>query len=91
MKKTLFLTLVLSTVLLTSCFGKEENAARPAPEESPTDVVLPATAPSVPPSFQEGNFYLQALQTRDLELCEKIESQRLRERCTTKVQARLEP
>lgn len=96
MKKALFLTLMVSTMLLTSCFGKKE-AARPAPEETPANVVQPAvpatqptTAKSSPPSFQEGDFYLQALQRQDLELCKKIGSQKLRERCELKVQTRLD-
>lgn len=101
MKKTLFLILVLATVLLSACFGKKDPDPRPAAQEASNSVLdQPAVAetpaastPSktpAPPSFQEGNFYLRAVQTRDLELCKKIDSQRLLERCEAQVQALIE-
>lgn len=38
-----------------------------------------------PPSFQDGDLYLQALAQKDLKLCDKIKSQKLKDRCIAEI------
>jgi len=87
-----FITFILlSTILLSGCFGyfKKKEQKPVAPEmtqtETPTSAENSQAEVPEPPSFQDGDYYLQALTAKNLELCEKIKNEKLKERCELKV------
>lgn len=98
MKKILIAAAVLSIILLSGCFGflKKQAPQKPAAgkQQAPAAQQTPAAKNSQvqipePPSFQDGDYYLQALAARSLDTCEKIKNDRLAEKCKNDVNAAL--
>lgn len=96
MRKTILLTLILSIFLLSGCFGffKKQTPQKPVADEQQTQPA--ASAPAAkngqaqipePPSFQDGDYYLQAIAARSVEACGKIKNERLKAKCSTDVEA----
>lgn len=90
--KILLFAFLILIFLLSGCFGyfKKKEAPKPAaPETAQTEAPTPAETSQAeipePPSFQDGDYYLQALSSKNLELCGKIRNPKLKERCETKV------
>lgn len=88
--KILFFVLLISIFLLSGCFGyfkKKETQKSAAPEttQTPTPAETSQAEVPEPPSFQDGDYYLQALSSKNAELCGKIKNPRLKERCEMKV------
>lgn len=96
MKKITFIALVISIFLLSSCscsfFGllddekeAQDSAAitdeRPVAEENSEQ----KTPIEQAPSFQDGDYYLQAMSSKNAETCSRIQNNKLRERCETKL------
>lgn len=94
MKKITFIALVVSIFLLSGCsffglFGDDEEAQdsavatseRPAAEEDSEQ----KTPVEQAPSFQDGDYYLQAMSSKNAETCSSIQNNKLRERCETKL------
>lgn len=90
--KALNFALLILVLLLSGCFGyfKKKETPKPAAPE-PAAVVEPTPAQSgqaaipEPPSFQDGDYYLQALSSRSLETCAKIRNEKLKVRCDADV------
>lgn len=86
-----FSFVLLLAFLLSGCFGyfKKKETKPAAPEMTQTETGSPAETGQAevpePPSFQDGDYYLQALSTKNAELCVKIGNPRLKERCEMKV------
>ena len=95
MKKTFAVLLLLSIVLLPGCFGlfKKKAEQKPAASEEPAAMTAPSSETQngqamipEPPSFQDGDYYLQALSSRSLETCDKIRNEKLKLKCQEDVQ-----
>lgn len=92
MKKNLLLAAIGLAFLLTGCFGffkKDAGVKRAAENVKVLPVPAPQTKPRDenlgPPTFQDGEIYLKALQTKDAGLCAKIQNEALKKRCELKV------
>jgi hypothetical protein len=90
--KILLFAFLISIFLLSGCFGyfkKKETPKSAAPEmtqtQTPTSGETSQAEIPEPPSFQDGDYYLQALSSKNGELCGKIRNPKLKERCETKV------
>ena len=94
MKKLLAITFLLTTLILSGCFGFSANdAQKSAADENAQDQDAPVTteadqtpqeeAAPQPPSFQDGDYYLKAVTTYDVTMCAKIGNAKLKERCET--------
>lgn len=90
MKKSLILILTIALLALTGCLGFfEDEEQKPAAPEAAQSGELVTTEPGeseqpqlpAPPSFQDGDLYLQALATHDVSLCAKIGNESLKSRC----------
>lgn len=98
MKKILIAATVFSIILLSGCFGlfKKQTPQKPVadeqqmqpPESSTTAKNGQAQIPE-PPSFQDGDYYLQALASRSLETCGKIKNEKLKLKCEKDVKENL--
>lgn len=91
MKKNLLLAAIGLAFLLTGCFGffKKDAGPKQAAENIKVLPVPPKPAPPRdenpgPPTFQDGEIYLKALQTKDAGLCAKIQNEALKGRCEMK-------
>lgn len=86
--KALNFSLLILVVLLSGCLGlfKKKETPKPAAPQ-PAAAVEPSPAQSgqaaipEPPSFQDGDYYLQALSSRSLEICAKIRNEKLKAKC----------
>ncbi|MBI2638175.1 hypothetical protein HYW83_01145 [Candidatus Peregrinibacteria bacterium] len=93
MRKTILLALILSIVFLSGCFGffKKQTPQKPAADEqqaqsAPSAKNSQAQIPE-PPSFQDGDYYLQAVAARSVEACGNIKNERLQAKCAFDVDA----
>lgn len=88
MRKILAAVFLLSVLFLSGCLGffKKEAAQKPAADR-PSEKASGASAASQPPSFQDGDFYLQALSGRRLDTCAKIGNAKLKLKCQQDVRA----
>ncbi|MBI5412765.1 hypothetical protein HZA42_00270 [Candidatus Peregrinibacteria bacterium] len=78
-----------------SAASQQEESAAVSPVEIKAETeVLPVKQEAqnsqssgvvAPPSFQDGDLYLQALAKKDLKLCAKLQSQKLKDRCVTEI------
>lgn len=98
MKKILIAAAVLSIILLSGCFGffKKQTPQKPAASEQQTQSSESSTTAKnsqvqipEPPSFQDGDYYLQALASRSLETCGKIKNEKLKLKCEKDVKENL--
>lgn len=90
MKKPLTLAIIISLVLLAGCFGfLKKKEQKPAASETVQEEIVtsesdtPEQQPELPqpPSFQDGDLYLQALAAHDVNICTKIGNESLKARC----------
>lgn len=89
MKRYFSLVLILTLLTLSGCLGlfKKKETQKPAAAPQPSAVAEPSPAQSgqatipEPPSFQDGDYYLQALSSRSLEICAKIRNEKLKAKC----------
>lgn len=78
---------LLLTLLLSGCFGYFKKKETPKPAAPQPAAAEPSPAQSgqaeipEPPSFQDGDYYLQALSSRSLEICAKIRNEKLKVKC----------
>lgn len=80
MKKILLALLILIIIGGGVYFMYRKNApmtSQPTPPPAQAEQMPPAATPS----FQDGEFYLQALKQNDITLCVKIGNEKLKERC----------
>lgn len=74
--------ILLSIIILAGCFHAKQ---KPQPEQpqKPAAAMTETNVTAVPqaPSFQDGDYYLQALSKKDRNLCVSIRNQKLKERC----------
>lgn len=92
MKRYFSLVLILTLLTLSGCFGyfKKKETPKPAAPQ-PAAAVEPSPAQTgqaeipEPPSFQDGDYYLQALSSRSLEICAKIRNEKLKVKCDSDV------
>lgn len=82
----------LAAILLSGCFGffekkskSAETTERPAASESSSTAQNGKANVPEPPSFQDGDYYLQALAARSLDICQKIKNAKLKQRCEEKI------
>lgn len=95
MKKIFAAALIFSTLLLSGCFGffEKKTPQKPAAGEVEQDSAAPTPAKNgqtsipEPPSFQDGDYYLQAVAARSLTTCESIKNERLQAKCKVDVEA----
>ncbi|GEM_PF-3833127 len=96
MRKIFLAAALLSIFLLSGCFGffEKKTPQKPAaneeqaqPAESPSPAKNSQVQIPEPPSFQDGDYYLQALAARSLALCENIKNERLVTKCKVDVEA----
>lgn len=87
MNKNIIIMAVIASIL-TGCFGffekeKPKPAAQPAAsaEQTVPRSKEPQSAIQQPPSFDDGDIYLEALAKKDASRCAKIQNQKLRTRC----------
>lgn len=101
MKKKIIFSALISALLLSGCFGlfggnqqpqqqqqdQQHSAADQQDKNTQTQIPANTIQASVkePPSFQDGDYYLQALNAHSIELCAKIGKEKLRARCETDV------
>lgn len=91
--KALNFALLILVLLLSGCFGyfKKKETPKPAAPQPPAAAAEPSPAQSgqaeipEPPSFQDGDYYLQALSSRSLEICAKIRNEKLKVKCDADV------
>lgn len=86
-----FLVFILALLALSGCFGfLKRGEQKPAAPETAENGQLVTTEPDEnqaqpelpsPPSFQDGDLYLQALAAKDTALCAKIGNESLKARC----------